>query len=185
MSKVFDVPLLGVFKLLHFMLVILGFALISAGRTLQKIQSQQEEFNGGTQQTQQNPLYDVVRLNKRWRAERNLWLSAFAFTMWTVLAIFYREMVRRLRIEDRLAEFEVSDVTMDTTTRDISASYREVTSKPAQGNMFTPRKSPVTMSPVKETGPKVADVMEGSPPLGGAEADTGDRIGTQMEKKDV
>lgn len=140
-AKVFEVPLFGVFKLLHVMLVILGMSLISAGRTLAKLQEQHavEETSG----LSNGMMYDTMRLNKRWRAERNLWLSAFAFTMWTVLAIFYREMAKRLRVEDRLAEFETSDCTgtIDSTMKDVSVS-KEVTSRPHA--LLSPRRSPFT-----------------------------------------
>lgn len=183
-AKVFDVPLLGVFKLLHVMLVMLGLALVSAGRTLQQLQQQQSRMEhaapGGS------PVYDAVKLNKRWRAERNLWLSAFAFTMWTVLAIFYREMVRRLRVEDRLAEFETSDYTGTIdTTRDVSIS-KEVTSRPNMA-MLTPRKSPLA-SPAKET---LRDVVGGrsasgeSPRMENIEEDDAEgQEMSRMEKKD-
>lgn len=138
-AKVFEVPLLGVFKLLHVMLVILGLSLLSAGRTLARLQEQHalEEMSD----ISKGMMYDTVRLNKRWRAERNVWLSAFAFTMWTVLAMFYREMARRLRVEDRLAEFETSECTgtIDSTMKDVSVS-KEVTSRPHA--LLSPRRSP-------------------------------------------
>jgi len=145
-SKVFDVPLVGVCKLLHVMLVILGGSMMSAGRTLQKIQSLEKEMTGRDGLNYSS--YETIKLNKRWRAERNLWLSAFAFTMWTVLAIFYREMARRLRVEDRLAEFEMSDFTGTIdTTREVSLS-KEVTSRPQTGVLSPIPKSPQP-SPLK------------------------------------
>ena len=59
-----------------------------------------------------------------------MWLSAFAFTAWAVLAAFYRELGRRLRLESRLVEFEMSayTATVDDTTREASVS-KEVTSR--------------------------------------------------------
>lgn len=139
-AKVFEVPLLGGFKLLHVMLVILGLSLISAGRTLARLQ-EQHAMEETSSMSSNGIMYDTVRLNKRWRAERNLWLSAFAFTMWTVLAIFYRELAKRLRVEDRLAEFETSDCTgtIDSTMKDVSVS-KEVTSRPHA--LLSPRRSP-------------------------------------------
>ncbi|WPT13814.1 hypothetical protein PSENEW3_00001653 [Picochlorum sp. SENEW3] len=153
-ARVFEVPLLGAFKLLHVMLVILGLSLISTGRVLQRLQDQENSMGEGPSM---NPMYDTVRLNKRWRAERNLWLSAFAFTMWTVLAMFYREMATRLRLEERLAEFETSDCTGTIdTTRDVSVS-KEVTSRP--NTFLSPRKSPqgnVLVSPGRGESPPPA-----------------------------
>ena len=114
-------PLIGVFKTLHVMLFALGLALASALRTLQQLQ--QSHLTATPFAT---PNYEIPHLSKRWRAERNLWLSAFAFTMWAVLAAFFREMGRRLRLEERLAEYEMSDFTVGDTTREASQS-REVT----------------------------------------------------------
>lgn len=139
-------PLIGVFKMLHVMLFLLAVAFSSAFRTLQLLTQGQLTAAPFT-----TPNYEISQLSKRWRAERNLWLSAFAFTMWAVLAAFYREMARRIRAEERLVEFEASDFTntMDTT-RDVS---REVSSRP---NLISPRMvtsaSPAS-SPVKAPRP--------------------------------
>ena len=134
-ARVFEFPVLGnTIKLLHLMLLTLAVALFVSVQSLRRLQELTMEPTPGAHPS---TVYDAVRLNKRWRAERNLWLSAFAFTMWTVLVVFYREMARRLRVEDRLAEFETSDCTgtIDSTIRDVSVS-KEVTSKP---NMLSPR----------------------------------------------
>lgn len=65
--------------------------------------------------------------------------------MWAVLAAFYRELGRRLQLEDRLVDFEMSGytVTADDTTREPSVS-REVTSRT---DMLSPRS--ISGSPVK------------------------------------
>jgi len=184
-ARVFEVPLLGAFKLLHVMLVILGISLISAGRTLQRLQEQHslEERSSVGGGVGHHVMYDSLRLNKRWRAERNLWLSAFAFTMWTVLAIFYREMARRLRVEDRLAEFETSDCTgtIDSTLKDVSVS-KEVTSKPHA--LISPRKTPMgsgLMSPEREA---VHGRGESPPPAPGI-ADALRSLDSASKSKDV
>ena len=184
-ARVFEVPLLGAFKLLHVMLVILGISLISAGRTLQRLQEQQslEERSSVGGGVGHHVMYDSLRLNKRWRAERNLWLSAFAFTMWTVLAIFYREMARRLRVEDRLAEFETSDCTgtIDSNLKDVSVS-KEVTSKPHA--LLSPRKTPLSsglMSPEREVVHGGGD----SPPPAPGIADALRSLDSAGKSKDV
>lgn len=89
-------------------------------------------------------------LSKRWRSERNLWLAGFAFSMWAVLAAFYRELGRRLQLEDRLVDFEMSGYTMtaDETTREPSVS-REVTSRT---DVLSPRS--ISGSPVKPQRPR-------------------------------
>lgn len=124
------------------------------------------------------PNFEIANLSKRWRAERNLWLSAFAFTMWAVLAAFYRELSRRIALEERLAEFEISDYTGTIdTTRDASMS-KEVTSQ--FNTIISPRKSPAA-SPVKlsarrntgnaaskrtTTAAKAEDISPAGPPEG-------------------
>ena len=128
-ARVFEFPVLGnTIKLLHLMLITLLGAVVLSIQTLRSMKEATDAPSG--KEGVPTSVYEAVRLNKRWRAERNLWLSAFAFTMWTVLAVFYREMARRLRVEDRLAEFETSDCTgtIDSTVRDVSVS-KEVTSR--------------------------------------------------------
>ena len=164
-ARVFEFPVLGnTIKLLHLMLLTLAGALFMSVQTLTRLQEQAQAAVESTTQVHASPLFDAVRLNKRWRAERNLWLSAFAFTMWTVLAVFYREMARRLRVEDRLAEFETSDCTgtIDSTMRDVSVS-KEVTSRP---NVLSPRTAAAARSsPFAPVG-----AAESGSPLGIKEA---------------
>lgn len=163
-ARVFEFPVLGNFiKLLHLMLLTLAGALFMSIQTLTRLQEQAQAIES-TPQSHTSPMFDAVRLNKRWRAERNLWLSAFAFSMWTVLAVFYREMARRLRVEDRLAEFETSDCTgtIDSMMRDVSVS-KEVTSRP---NVLSPRTAAAARSsPFVPTGG-----AEGGSPIGIKEA---------------
>jgi hypothetical protein len=55
-----------------------------------------------------SPPQEISHLSKRWRAERNLWMCAFAFSAWVFLAALYREAARRLDLEARLADMERS-----------------------------------------------------------------------------
>lgn len=160
----FEFPVLGnAIKLLHLMLLTLAGALFLSVQTLTRLQEQAQAIES-TPQSHTSPMFDAVRLNKRWRAERNLWLSAFAFTMWTVLAVFYREMARRLRVEDRLAEFETSDCTgtIDSMMRDVSVS-KEVTSRP---NVLSPR----AVAAARNSPRVLAGGAEGGSPQGIREA---------------
>lgn len=134
-------PLVGVFKTLHVMLFILGLTFASSVRQLQKIAEDQNLANGLA-----GPHFEVQHLSKRWRAERNMWLTAFAFTLWTVLAAFYKELGKRLSAEERLIEIEMS---MDGYTADTT---REVSSKPR--DLLSPRS--VQQSPSKPTPPHQA-----------------------------
>ena len=98
-----------------------------------------------------NSDYENKQLSRRWRAERNLWLCLFAFSMWSVLAAFLRELGCRLKLEERLVHFEMSGYTMtaDETTRGPSVS-REVTSK-KERSPRSPSETP-TKPPPKPTG---------------------------------
>jgi hypothetical protein len=120
-SNVFDLPLVGKFKTLHVMLFLLAVALANAVRSLKLVEQQMAAAaNFAT------PNWEVAHLSKRWRAERNLWLAGFAFARWATLAAFYREARKRLQLEDRLAEAEMSETYTATadTTRDKEVSSR-------------------------------------------------------------
>ncbi|KAL4457558.1 hypothetical protein ABPG75_012423 [Micractinium tetrahymenae] len=127
-QRVFDVPIMGAFKLLHVMLWLTAVAFLSSARQVHLFHQQKEGVSFAT------PNAEISFLSKRWRAERNLWLSAFAFSAWAFLAAFYREAVRRLEAEARLQELmERSEITATEPGRgDREASVgREVTSKAA------------------------------------------------------
>lgn len=127
------------------MLFLLGLCFLSAVRTLATLQ--ESHLNNSAFAT---PKYEIMYLSKRWRSERNMWLAGFAFSMWAVLAAFYRELGRRLQLEDRLVDFEMSGYTMtaDETTREPSVS-REVTSRT---DMLSPRS--ISGSPIKPQRPR-------------------------------
>ncbi|PSC72645.1 expressed protein isoform B [Micractinium conductrix] len=127
-QRVFDLPIVGAFKLLHIMLWITALAFLSSARQVQVMRQTQAD------QVFTTPNQEIAVLSKRWRAERNLWLSAFAFSSWVFLAAFYREAVRRLELEARLSDLERSEFTATEPLRggDREASVsREVTSKAA------------------------------------------------------
>jgi len=148
-SRVFDLPIVGVFRTLHVMLFFLGITFGGALSVVRNLRTQKDMMDDSAYVT---PNYEVAYLSKRWRAERNVWLSAFAFTSWAVLAAFYREMGRRLRLEERLVDYEMSagyTATVDDTTRELSQS-REVTSK--KNDLLSPRS--MTESPVKHPPPR-------------------------------
>jgi hypothetical protein len=155
-ASVFDLPLIGIFKTLHVMLFLLAVAFGSAVRSLQLLHI---AYAAGNQFA--TPNYEVSHLSKRWRAERNLWLAGFAFTIWAVLAAFYREARKRMQLEDRLVEFELSDYTqtLDDTTRDASVS-REVSSRP--------RPTPRSMAASPQKAPRPAERAAAAAPAAAA-----------------
>lgn len=156
-SRVLDARVLHVFKTIHVMLFLLGLAVASAARALHDLQAS----HTAAPSPFATPKYEVMFLSKRWRTERNLWLAGFAFSMWAVLAAFVRELGRRMTLEDRLMDFEMSGytVTQDETTRpggggggatDREGSVsREVTSR--KKDFLSPRS--LTASPAKP-GPR-------------------------------
>ncbi|GAB4820959.1 hypothetical protein N2152v2_008005 [Parachlorella kessleri] len=95
-ERVFGLRMVGAFQLLHVMLFLTGMALVSSLRVLHNLRQQEV---GAVWPTANSEL---THLSRRWRAERNTWIAAFAFTMWCVLSAFYREAVRRIKLEERL-----------------------------------------------------------------------------------
>ncbi|KAL4440659.1 hypothetical protein ABPG77_000368 [Micractinium sp. CCAP 211/92] len=148
-QRVFDVPIMGSFKLLHVMLWLTAVAFLSSARQVHLFHEQKEGMTFTT------PNAEISFLSKRWRAERNLWLSAFAFSAWAFLAAFYREAVRRLEADARLQELlERSEITATEPGRgDREASIgREVTSKAAArtpAGTASPNKSAAPSAPAE------------------------------------
>eukprot|EP00887_Chlorella_sp_A99_P002823 scaffold6.g2823.t1 len=133
-QRVFDLPLIGVFKLLHVMLFLTLAAFLGSWRQVVFMRQLHETSVFAT------PNQEIGALSKRWRAERNLWMSAFAFSAWIMLGSFYREAVRRLQLQERFEELEkaaeASDLTATTATEarapgETGAGSKEVNSRPA------------------------------------------------------
>ena len=107
-QRVFDLPLVGALKLLHVMLWITAVAFLSTPppqqlharqRCAPRVQGHTKSAPppppgaGSARQVHlmrlaqadtvfATPNMEIGFLSKRWRAERNLWMSAFAFTSW-------------------------------------------------------------------------------------------------------
>lgn len=152
MQNVFDFPLVGRFKLLHVMLVLMTFAFLQSLRALQIIH--QSTMHGAIFPAV--PGAEVTHLSKRWRAERNMWISGFACAAWIFLSVFYREAAARMALEDKLSDIENSDINL--TSVDPSQS-REVTS---HQRLVSPRVISPSPSPQKEIK-KVAINNNGGP----------------------
>ncbi|KFM27099.1 hypothetical protein F751_1272 [Auxenochlorella protothecoides] len=95
-TRVFDLPLIGIFRLLHVAFFLTGIAFFGAFRQLRALRDQQQLGIYGS------PNQEIALLSKKWRTERNLWIAAFAFAAWAGLAAFYRETQRRVALEDEL-----------------------------------------------------------------------------------
>lgn len=133
------------------MLFLLAVALGNAVRSLKLVEQQM-----AAAATFATPNWEVAHLSKRWRAERNLWLAGFAFAMWATLAAFYREAKKRMQLEERLMEAELSETYTATidTTKDRDAS-KEVSSRLAgHTTPRSPAKAPA--APAARPAPSVA-----------------------------
>lgn len=96
-DKVLSFPLVGNMQLLHVVLICTGGAFAETIRqTVHLNQKRASELI-------ETPNVVTGLLARKWRAERNFWLSFFCFTLWCLLAAFYRLQVQVLRLEDQLA----------------------------------------------------------------------------------
>mmetsp|Transcript_12515 Transcript_12515/g.37575 ORF Transcript_12515/g.37575 Transcript_12515/m.37575 type:complete len:163 (+) Transcript_12515:250-738(+) len=90
------------FKLLHVMLVISGLAFLSSCRTTAALYS-----SSAKEDAMMNvPNMLSASLGRRWRAERNFWLSALTFFSWCVLARLYVVVRRLAQLNDRIEELQ-------------------------------------------------------------------------------
>lgn len=169
-QRVFDLPLVGVLKLLHVMLWATAMAFLGSVRQAHLMREAQKDTVWAA------PNMEINYLSKRWRAERNMWMTAFAFTAWVFLAAFYREAVRRLDLEARLSDMERSDYTATETREREPSVGREVTSKAAAAAASRERTPVGSPNKTFAAAPASADVV-GSVP-GGSSAATG---GIQMQ----
>ncbi len=59
----------------------------------------------------------------RRRTERNFWIAGFSFTLWALLAAFYKLLMQNMILEDRLHMIEVGAAQSDLTSqRELSPS---------------------------------------------------------------
>ncbi|DBA99502.1 TPA: hypothetical protein ACH3X3_012089 [Trebouxia sp. C0006] len=87
-------------SLLHFMLVITGVAFLTTLQTTQKL-AKDRGFNVGPESD--SPLIQAGSMGKKWRSERNFWIAFICFTLWCLLARFFKILLNKARIEDELA----------------------------------------------------------------------------------
>lgn len=124
-QRIFKFPVIGQsFKFLHVVIVFLGLAVASAYRSLHIILEKCEEV-GPQPLVATGPTHELNLLSKRWRAERNLWISAFAFSAWCTLAAFFKEAATRLSLEEKVADMERSDITFsrDDPSREVTSQH--------------------------------------------------------------
>lgn len=95
-DAVLSFPLLGSFKLFHVIVATTGLSFAETSRQTFALQQQR------TSEMIETPNVVTGLLAKKWRSERNWWISLTCFTTWVLLAAFYRTAVHVLRLEDQL-----------------------------------------------------------------------------------
>lgn len=90
-------------SLLHFMLVITGVAFLTTLQTTQKL-AKDRGFNVGPESD--SPLIQAGSMGKKWRSERNFWIAFICFTLWCLLARFFKILLTKARTEDELANMK-------------------------------------------------------------------------------
>ncbi|KAK9810048.1 hypothetical protein WJX72_003954 [[Myrmecia] bisecta] len=104
-DKTLGLNFVGTFKLLHVMLAITGAALLASIKATSDISTRKDK-NG----EDLSPNIAAGQLAKRWRAERNFWISFICFTLWCLLVRFYAILLDKARMEDeyRLLKAQVT-----------------------------------------------------------------------------
>ncbi|CAL5227345.1 g10292 [Coccomyxa viridis] len=96
-DQTLGISLINSIQLLHFMLVVTGAALLATMRSTHQLSETKLDASTMT------PNVLSANLGKRWRAERNFWISFITFTLWCLLARFYTILKQKARVEDELA----------------------------------------------------------------------------------
>lgn len=121
-EKTLGLEFFHTFRLLHVMLLISAIAFLSSCRTTASLYSTK---------IIDNPMMNAPNMlaearGKRWRAERNFWLSALTFFSWVVLARLYVVVRRLAQLNDRLSDMEAKQPTDDVPFVGSSAPIRGV-----------------------------------------------------------
>lgn len=94
----FDFQVFGSFRLLHIALFLSVVALLTSVRNVAASNQVVEQ----TQLPYTTPNQSLSVLSRRWRAERNLWISAFTLASWLGVGALYREVQAHERLRDSL-----------------------------------------------------------------------------------
>lgn len=133
--RIFDLPVLGVFKLLHVALGLTGLVLLASMRQVSIIHQLEQVAVFAT------PNVEIGHLSKRWRAERNVWMSAFTFASWLMLSALAREAVARLQLQDRWDELEQAEPPSELTTTAPSGPREVCSSEHRPSTQISPDKA--------------------------------------------
>eukprot|EP00884_Botryococcus_braunii_P004797 jgi/Botrbrau1/14318/Bobra.0287s0011.1 len=116
-DKTLGLTVVGVTSLLHVMLVISGAALLGTARdTLNYSKNKIDP-------AEVSPNIAAANLSKRWRSERNFWISFITFTLWCLLARVYRILRHQVKLEDQLDKV-LARPTVEAFKSNISAATR-------------------------------------------------------------
>ncbi|KAK9867692.1 hypothetical protein WJX84_007779 [Apatococcus fuscideae] len=100
-DRTLGVRFVGLFSLLHVMLVVTGVALLATVKATMEVTSERKNFA-----SDETPNVVANHLAKKWRGERNFWISFICFVLWCLLARLHQIMVHKAQLEDRLKALE-------------------------------------------------------------------------------
>jgi hypothetical protein len=95
-DKTLGLTFVGTLSLLHVMLAVTGTCFLASVKTTHDLLQTKPDDNDAS------PNVIAGHLGKRWRAERNFWISFICFTLWCLLARFFQIMKQKVRVEDEL-----------------------------------------------------------------------------------
>lgn len=103
--KVLSFTMIGSFKLVH-------VALFASGLPLLDMSFQNVKHSRALQDPVLRPDVKVTLQAKKWRVERNFWISSLSFTLWCLLSVLYAQLSRMVQLEDQLEALrdEVADL---------------------------------------------------------------------------
>lgn len=97
-DRTLGVRFVGTFSLLHIMLVVTGAAFLATIRATMGVSKERRGVTGG----EETPGMIASHLAKKWRNERNFWISFICFVLWCLLARLHKIMVDKAQLEDRI-----------------------------------------------------------------------------------
>jgi hypothetical protein len=100
-DKTLGLTFVGTLSLLHIMLIVTGVSFLASIKTTSDLLAAKPV------EADASPNVIAGHLGKRWRAERNFWISFICFTLWCLLARFYQIMKAHAKVEDELRTYKI------------------------------------------------------------------------------
>jgi len=107
-DRTLGLTFVGSLSLLHIMLGVTGTCFLASIRTSTTVLSTKPLTD------EASPNVIAGHMGKRWRAERNFWISFICFFLWCLLARFFQIMKAQARIEDEARYLRNRDAASST-----------------------------------------------------------------------